>query len=228
MWSCIEAGEAYLKIWKFGKKQDLQEIIDVDVSDNYLWDSPIPLFKGMGKAKLYFLVNSHKTIIRFSENIDTAILDKHILDAVSDSGWKSALPAAISERLVEFCKLSNISEKWIQQIDSLEYRLCRYLADIHKDLIWVLMPQEPGIRLIVMKGKKYVQNYFFSNNPAFRQDEINRIFLCQEKPPKKAVLVSDNTEYTWLEKFLEDKSITVYKDGQDIKKEMITNLCKEK
>jgi hypothetical protein len=228
MWSCIEAGEAYLKIWKFGKKQDLQEIIDVDVSDNYLWDAPTPLFKGVEKAKLYFLVNSHKTIIRFNKGIDTAILNKHILDKTSDNAWKSALPAAIPERLVELCKLSGIPEKCVQQIDSLEYRLCRHLAGIHKDLIWVLIPQEPGIRLIVMENKKYVQNYFFSNNPGFRQDEVNRILFCQENPPKKAILISNNTKYNWLEKFLEDKAITAYKDGQNIKKEMITNLCNMK
>ena len=228
MWSFIEVGETYLKIWKFGKKQDLQEIIDVDVSDNYLSDTSVPLFKGMDKAKLYFLVNSHKTIIRFNENIDTAISYNHVLDETSDNAWKSALPAAISEGIVKLCRLSEIPEKRIRQIDSLEYRLCRYLADIHKDLIWVLVPQEPGIRLIVMEDKAYVQNYYFSNNPGFRQDEINRILLCQEKPPKKAVLVSDNKKYTWLEKFLEDKSITVYKDEQNIKKEMITNLCNQK
>jgi len=185
------------------------------------------------QGKILFLLNLSQTVVRFSDSLDPDttfpfgdrsskyIFSHNIIE--EKKFWMTALPAEISHRLVEMCRLKRIHPNRIQAIDTLEYRMAHYFGKQYKAPLWLLLPQVPGIRLITMEGGLPCSCYFFSND--FRFQELARLWMCQSIPPQYAIVLAEDEDmrYQWLREFLEEKSVELLRhdQGQDFKQAMI-------
>jgi len=233
--TCIEIGSQTLYIWQVNQKRGVSPPEQITVPKNTLWNpqSLTQLIKGqIFGRKLLFLLNTSQTIVRLSDETVTASdIEKTFpfvkqpeeyvfsYDIIGEKTWITAVPSETPISLVEMCRLKGVRSGRIQAIDTLEYRMSRYLGNLHKSPFWLLLPQEPGIRLITLQNGMPILCYFFSNDSNFRLQEITRIWLCQPTPPQSAYILSDNPAYLWLHEFLKEKSVGVLE--QDFKQSMI-------
>jgi len=144
-----------------------------------------------------------------------------------DSIWMTAVPVEISNSLIKICRLKSIRPGRVKVIDTVEHRMACYLGRLYPSL-WILLPQEPGIRLIVLREGAPCGCYFFSNHPDFRVLELTRLWMCQLDPPQYAVILDESPHYAWLRDFLEGKSVEFPEPGYklDFRQAMIGEWIK--
>ena len=109
---------------------------------------------------------------------------------IGDVIWTCAVPSEISDSLVEMCRINGIRAGRIHAIDTLEYRMACYLSKKYLEPCCLIIPQEPGIRLVTLQNGVVLGCYFFSNDVNFRERELKRIWLSQRAAPRIAVVGS--------------------------------------
>ena len=237
-WTCVEVGIDKWYVWQFNHKNSMPQLSQIVVSANTLWNPQAmsQLIKGQLYAqKLFFLLNTSRTIIKLASspfNFQTELFQneksgEYIIshDTIEDTTWSCAVPSEISESLVEMCRISGIRQGFIHAIDILEYRMSYYLNKFCQAPFWLFLPQEHGIRLLALQGDSDWGCYFFSNDPDFRTLELTRLWLCQPASPRQAVILSDEPDYLWIHRFLEERSVEL-PDMDFIKQAMIEHWIK--
>jgi len=215
--TCIEIGASVWYIWQIDHKNNVSKAKSLTVPANTLWNpnAMAQLINERIGKKVIFLLNTSQTIIKLSEDSllaqdlsyekDGYIINCSIFD--NKKMWTSATPKSLPNYLIEMCRLKKIRTGRIQVIDTLDYRITRYLSKLYSSILWILLPQEPGIRLIVLQNGIPLSSYFFSNNPDFRENELTRIWLHESFSPQHAVILSDDKAYEWLNYFLKEKFV---------------------
>ena len=234
-WTCIEVGLPQWVIWQVNRKGYISATERISTPADNMHD-PKTLAQGLGDVfgkKVLFLLNTSLARVRLSNEQDDGsdiqfpFEEGYIFSrtVMKDCMWVTALPEYISVSLVEMCRIKGIQSNRILAIDTLEYRMACYFGGIIKSQFWLLIPQEPGIRLIVLDEGVPCGCYFFSNDPNFRVKELTRIWHVQT--PESAVILSDEIDYLWIREFLEEKSVMVmHRDDQDFKDDMIQGWVK--
>jgi hypothetical protein len=198
-----------------------------------LWKNPEAIAQRLPKisGKLLFLLNLSQTSVRLSDAsfpFDGEANYNFSRKVIAEEIWTTAAPAHISDSLVEMCRIKKIRPGRIHSIDTLEYRMSQYFGRLFKDSgsgqcpFWLLLPQEPGVRLIALQGGVPCGSYFFSNDPDFRLKELTRLWM--HKPAGSAFVMSDDPVYLWLRKFLQEKSVNLLE--QDFRQAMISEWIK--
>jgi len=166
-------------------------------------------------AAAAYPLGKHPSDYVFSHNIE------------GDGIWMTAVPVEVSNSLIKICRLKGIRQGRVQVIDTIEYRMACYLGRLYPSL-WILLPQEPGIRLIILREGIPCGCYFFSNHPDFRVWELSRLWMCQPNPPQHAVILDEDSSYAWLSDFLAGKSVELLKPEHklDFKRAMIGEWIK--
>ena len=233
--TCIEIGVSTWNIWQIDQKGYI-DAKSLPVSANTLDNSNAMaqlLNERIGK-KILFLLNTSHTIIKLSEESlpsqylsyekagyilsHSNFLNKNANKRI----WTSATPKFIPNNLVEMCRSKKIRIGRIKAIDTLDYRITHYLSKLYDSVIWIFIPQEPGIRLIVLQDGIPINVYVFSNNLDFRYNELVRIWICQAFSPQHAIVLSDNTDYDWIKLFLKERSLEYLdKSSMDLKQDMV-------
>ena len=226
-WTCLEVGFSPWYIWQINWKGSVSAADQIVVPPEDLWN-PQAMAQHINNigGRLLFLLNIAETCVRLagaSFPFDEKDGYNFNCGAIKDEIWTTAVPGHISDSLVEMCRLKGIRPGRINAIDTLEYRMSLYLSNLFDGTHWLLLPQEPGIRLIVLKNGIPCGSYFFSKDPIFRLKELNRLWACH--PAESAVKILDDPTYLWLWKFLQEKGVEVYE--QDLRKDMIGAWIKE-
>ena len=226
----LEIGSDKWCCWEFDRKGNIVEQTHIKVPEDTLWNPEAMshlIKKHIPKGKVFFLLNSAQTIVRLGEKRRKEIAkqfpfgedsDKYIFDQnkIGNKWWYTAVPAEIPRSLVEMCQINGISVSRLQLIETLEYRITNYLSDMPNSPFWLLLPQKPGIRLIIVENGTPKNCYFFSDNPKFRIKELTR--LWKHTPAKAALVLSDDPGYEWLGEFLKEKDIDIQHRGfEDLK-----------
>jgi len=161
-------------------------------------------------APVYVILNTAATSVRL-DCADFYSSQAHVSssNSIGKSKWTSYLPEEDSRALVEKLRLLGVKPNKIQAIDTLEYRMSYYLLNNNSDKksLLLFLPQKPGIRLVAMHDGAVWGCYFFSNDPEFRLNELERIWLHQPQAIECAVVLSENLQYAWLHEFLEKKHV---------------------
>jgi len=231
-------------IWKFNRKgkNGIPAPERVLMPPECLWNPqamaerltvPVP------KGKVLFLLSTAQTVVRLTGRADAETdasaafpfgdqSDKYVFgcNTLGDTKWLTAVPANISDSLVEMCRIKGIRPGRIAVIDTLEYRMAEYFGKLYGSShspLWLLIPQEPGIRLVVLEKGVPQSSYFFSNAPDFRYNELLRIWLCQSNLPMHVIVLAEDEKYRWLREFFEEKSVELLKceTTQNFKKNMM-------
>ena len=234
-WTCIEVGSETWYIWELSRKGSVSSARKLAMPPEALWDSEAMAerLKGIAGRKVLILLNTARTSIRlsdapfsFGENAPEYIFSRN---TILDKAWTSAVPEEISGSLVEMCRLLSVRPNRILHLDTLEYRMSCYFGGLFTEgSFWLILPQKPGIRLIILNDGAALACYFISNDPDFRLQELTRIWMCQQFHPKHAVILSDDTDYFWIWDFLEEKSVEMQTptEGQDFVQAMIESWVK--
>ena len=228
--TCIEVGTSAWFFRHFDRKGNLIASPNkIMVPEDLLWNAQslaqhIKDNKGQITGRLLFLLDISQTFVRidadfpFDEKSGKYVFSQ---EAIGDVVWKTALPSEVSGALVEMVALLGVKPSRIHTIDTLEYRMARYLSGIHSVSFWLLLPQGAKIRLVIMQEGLFVGCYFFSNAPDFRVKEVSRFLLSY--PPKLAILMSDDPDHLWLHEFLARNSVEVVAECEDFKENMIAD-----
>lgn len=235
-WTCIEVGSEIWTIWQVNRKGNVSAPEQIIMPADNLWNPQTMaklLASPLSGRKILFLLNISSTIIKLSDNTDSTasgeVLTEEILTLFTlppgkqsadyvfshniegERIWMTAVPAEISNSLIKMCRLKGIRPGRVKIIDTMEHRMACYLGGLYQSSLWILLPQEPGIRLIILQEGIPWGCYFFSNDPDFRIWELTRLWLCQLNPPQYAVILGRNSNYAWLKDFLENKSVELLK-----------------
>ena len=248
-WTCIEVGSKTWTIWQVNRKGSVSPPKQIVMPTGKLWKLQSManlLASSLSGRKILFLLNISSTIVKLSVNASddfakeetliplTLPFGKQSTDYVISNSiegermWTTAVPAEISNSLIKMCRLKGIRPGRIQVIDTIEHRMAYYLGGLYLSPLWILLPQEPGIRLVTLQEGVPGGCYFFSNDPDFRIRELARLWMCQSDPPQYAVILDESSDYLWLEDFLKDKSVELLDPdhGLDFKQAMIGEWVK--
>jgi len=154
--------------------------------------------------------------------------DKEYIFSTENIGsvrWTNAIPQNISNLLVEICLSLKIRVQNIQGIDTLEYRLTTHICEKEPSFC-LFLQQGDGIRLIFAEDNLPTDTYFFSNDQAFRDLELQRIWEIAAPTSKKAFIVENNVGLSWLHDFLEQRSVNI--ETQNFKQAVIEKLLVRK
>jgi len=201
MHNIIEIGQDYCTTWP--QKNDFLLPNNALLNPQLLADSITDIPKG----KITFLLNIAQTNVSLMPSVTIPRhldSDKYINShALLPDGrfWLSTIPSHISNVLLEMCRIKKIRLKRIQAIDTLEYRLANYCYQQSMANIYIFLPLKSGIHLITFDSNGVCSYYFFSNNPAFRENELSRIHQNHNTPPQNAIILSNDSSYDWLYDF---------------------------
>ena len=236
-WTCMEVGSVHWHIWQINRKGLVSAIDRVIVPSEDLWN-PLSMSRGIKTInldkKIIMLLNTPQTSVRISSDPDTNFTfwretGEYIFsrNTIGKKTWVTAVPSKISNSLLEMFRLINVRPGRIHAIDTLEYRMACYFGKLHKSNFWLLIPQKPGIRLIILEEGLPCSCHFFSNDPVFRLKELTRILLSRTLP-KLAFVLSCDQDYIWIEDFLQENSIELINssEGLEYKRIMIEEWYK--
>lgn len=152
--------------------------------------------------KTLLVLNTSKTSVRLDnkpfpfQNKDEYIFDKN---EIGGTAWETAVPKQAIDEVLEICLEKGIKPNKIIAIDTLEYRLSQHFAA--RDA-WLFIPQEPGLRLTTLHEGAPRGCHFISNDPNFREKELERIGKFEAAVPKQAILYKCGADYDWLRSFM--------------------------
>ena len=171
------------------------------------------------RGRFLILLNTGAAVVRIGvgkDETESNFGDKYVYDEefINGTRWTSALPRDISDGLVEICSIMGIPSSRILTIDTLEYRMAEYFANAYKNesAMWLILQQDPGIRIIIMKNSAPSDCHYISNDPAYRMKELTGLWYNQKDLPEAVCLSCENCG--WIRDFLLDKHVRIIPDAK--------------